>query len=247
MPQFKIVIGIVLLVILVSGNGCSVIGFTRGAIVDASKPDTVTVGVWDIPTVNDGTTIRVTTVDGEQIMGRFTGLDRAPDENYAVRYSDFRDQVSDTIALPALGDTITTILTTGMYVEGELLGFDFQSVLPGLTGKGTIRSPTQSWIISVRAIGDTASSDLPLRDVRQIAASTGDIFEGEVLRRLAAGKQLPLFSALAVDDSGGIRLVPMDMVDTIELKNKKNEKWTCLAIGAIWDVGAMILFLIMPD
>jgi len=227
-------------VIALATNGCSVIGFGVGAISDSTKPDSLTVPGWEVQTVKPGREIKLTLRNGEQLTGKFAGVDPVPQEQYAERYANFRDQRKEEVPLPALGEKINITLNSGVQGERELLGFDYQYVPAQAKKEESPSLMSLQCAISVRQSGDTTSARVLVSDIDRIVDDQGNVVQGKTLAKLASEGQIPFLCAVAIQDSTGHRQIAMEEVERIELKNRKHDKWKCAAIGAVFDVLLLI-------
>jgi hypothetical protein len=228
-----------------AANGCSVIGYTMGVIDDARKPDTSYVPAWNAEVIKPGSQIKVVLNDGKQLTGEYAGLRRIRKEKYANRYAEFREQKHGETFIPALGDTITITMKSGRQTERELLGFDYQYVGMELKGQIASKLAASAPIVSVREVGDTASSALFLKNIEKIVDSDGNVTEGEALARLASEGQIPFLSGILVVKGLVPTQVPADNVRRIEVANQKDAKLKGLRTGLALDVGAAIVALII--
>lgn len=240
MPWRVLAVLALFVVIALATNGCSVIGFGIGAISDSTKPDSLTVPGWEVQTVKPGREIKLTLRNGEQLTGKFAGVDPVPQEQYAERYANFRDQRKEEVPLPALGEKINITLNSGLQGERELLGFDYQYVSVKAKGEKVPSHVSPQCAISVRQPGDTTSGKVLVPDIDRIVDNEGNVVEGPTLEMLASEGQVPFLSTVAIHDLSGRRQIAMEEVERIELKNRKHDKWKCAAIGAVFDVLLLI-------
>lgn len=235
----------VLSLIVVQSNGCSVIGYTIGAIDDARKPDTSYVPAWNVKIIQPGSQIRVVLKDGDEVIGKYAGLRRVAKEKYAKRYTKFREEKEGEVFLPALGDRITTTMKSGRQAEREFLGFDYQYVGMELEERIASKLAASAPIISVRQVGDTTSGAIFLKNIERIVDSDGNVTEGKALARLASEGQIPFLSGILIMKGLVPTQVSMENVRQIEVLNKKDAKRKGLLIGLGLDCAAGIIFLII--
>ena len=229
-----------LVLVALAAGGCSVIGLGIGAISDSAKPDSLTVPGWEVRTVKPGREMKLTLRDGEQLTGRFAGVDSVPEKQYVQRYTSCRERTGKEAPLPAMGERIDITLNSGVEGERELLGFDYQYTTAKTKGKEVPSPVTSHCALSVRQPGDTTSGNVLVSDIERIVNKEGEVIEGPTLERLVSGGQVPFLSAIAVHDLSGRRQIGMEQVQRIELKNKKRDRWKFAFVGAAFDAALLI-------
>jgi hypothetical protein len=248
MLQSKIVIEIMLLVILgsmIATNCASMTGLGIGAGIDSHKPDSLYLPGWKAEAIWPGTPVKLLLSDGSWVEGKYLRLEQVTQADYAKRYADFRQQKQETAFLPALGDTITIMRKTGLYTEGEFLGFDHQPLAPMLRQRKVSEIETPGVQILVKHMGANTTGMVFLMHVDRITDARGNTIEGEVLRGFQSEGQIPIMSAIALRDLTGTTLIPVDQVHEIRAPNRKRAKWWGLGIGAVidatvWTIGLAI-------
>lgn len=229
--------------ILFLSDGCSLIGLGIGAAIDASKPDTVSIPGWKIVKIKPGTKINVLLDTGERMEGKYRGTEPIPPMEYAQRYSRFRENKRSEILLPALNSTITIQSKSGVQGEREFLGFDYLRIIDEHDTNIVQGLGTSAHAINVRAIGDTTAGQVMVANVEKIIDSEGNVVAGNDLITLSLTSQIPLLSALVLSDPSGKKLIPMNEVHQVEMRNEKNAKWEGLIFGGVID--AVVIIAIM--
>ena len=206
-------------------SSCSLIGLGIGAISDASKPDQATIQNHQLVAIKPGTICYITLRNEERLIGKFIGIDRVPEDEYAENYAKSRKQNRDVVFLPALGDSIILKLTPEKQLKGNLLGFDFNYV-------------------AVQLNGGTEPGLVDLRSITTIMDSDGNLIEGKTIRNLISEGRIPLMSAIVIQNlfqnENDSTRVTMDEVSQIELQVKKSGKLTGFLVGAAVDVAVVI-------
>jgi hypothetical protein len=236
--RYIILIGFALFAVtaVVGIDGCSIIGLTIGAISDASKPDTVTVPGWRMETIERGRSIKVILKDGDQVAGKFVGIVRAPEAEYAQRYGDFCQGQPEELGLPRLGDQVTIILGNRVTGEREFLGFDYHYPATEDEAKALSNLVVPNYVILVRSMGDTALGRVSLAGIDEVEDSQGNALDGKILANLVSEKSVPLTSTIGLEQLAGTTQVAMDQVYQIDVKAKKTGAKTGFIAGAIIDV-----------
>jgi hypothetical protein len=211
---------VIVAVAVLALNGCSVIGLTIGASVDASKPDQKTAPSWEAMTIVPGTRITISLKDGSRVNGKYSGLERIPAAQYAAIYSQAREQKPEGIILPALGDSIDIGKSVvGLFkdsvkkLDGTFEGFEHDRILTKLKGRARL-------------------SDMPLSTVTKIVSDRDHVISGETIKRLIHEGKIPVLSAIVIKCEAGKALIAMDK---IEISVKKHAASEGFITGAIID------------
>lgn len=233
--------------VILAISGCSVIGFTIGAISDASKPDTITVPGWELELVETGRPIRVTLKNGDWVEGRFAGIAHLPEAEYVKTYGTFRDENLDELILPAWGDTI--IITMKNQVEGhrQFLGFDYYYAQVREETKAISELGAGAHVVYVSVVDDTVTGQVLVSEIEKITDKGRNQLKGEDLRWFLAQGQTPLLSAITVEGLTDTTHIPMDQVLQIEVKTKKTGAKTGFLAGAFLDVIIIAVALVSGD
>jgi hypothetical protein len=101
--------------------GCTVIGLTTGAISDASRKPAV-LPSWEVDSLKPGVPIDIQLRDGRRFVGRFSGLETVPPQEYAGAYEKARVALQAEVRLPALGP-VRLVESGGKKRDVELVGF----------------------------------------------------------------------------------------------------------------------------
>lgn len=152
-------------VVMCQLSGCSLIGLGIGAKSDASKPDQVTISGEKLKAIKLGTPINVILKSGNKLSGKYSGLARVSQEEYAKSYAKCREQNREEIMLPALNESVTIVTVTRKQYECEFLGFDHATM----------------WI---RLREKTISQKMPLKMIRNIMDSNENIIGVEIVKKL---------------------------------------------------------------
>lgn len=224
--QNKTLFGLTLLVAVAATflfNGCSVVGFTVGAIIDGSKPDRDTIpGPQVVAKVGKGDTVEIIQKNGEHLRGEYVGTDTISMAEYAQRYNETRKQ-NQGITLPALGDTIDI---NNYLSEAEFLGFGDEYIL---VKRQVNPQPTRFALDRLTSIRD----------------SRGNVIEGETLKKLLHDGKLPLLSAIVIKNGLRTTRVPIDSLRQVDIPATKNAKWGGLVFGAGVDVAVVAVVAII--
>jgi hypothetical protein len=244
--QYKSLTGIALCLVALSIIGvscCTMTGLTVGATIDYFKPDSLYGPGWKINAVKPGTRVKVILNDGEEVVGKYMGLQRIPEKEYAKRYDSFREEQRSKILIPTLGDNITVTQKSGNQRRCQLLGFDYHYLPAKLNQEKDTTSVLSSHIASVRLIGDTTVSLVYLRHVDKVFSSDDNVVEGEALRKSASAGEIPFMSAITIQQPTGITSVAMDRVHEIQTRNKKYAAWIGAGFGFAIEATLSILYL----
>lgn len=244
---FRIVLFVIAAGTVVSTSGCSLMGLGIGAVIDYSKPDSLRISGWKVDTLKPDKKIKITFQDGAQLNATYRGIERFPQNEYAQRYNFSREKSLPDVILPPLGDTIGITQKSGEFIEREFLGFDYR-YQPTETWEAKERSPFTPVLVSVKVKENAVAQNLSSAKFIKVSDSEGNVLEVEVLERLAMEGKIPFLSAISLQNSDSMMLIPREKIFQIERKNSKNAKWIGLGIGTAIDVTAIIFFaMILPS
>jgi len=209
-------------------NGCCVIGFGVGDAIDGSKLDQLSVNGWKEETIKSGSQMEIFLKDGTQLSGKYVGLERVSEEEYAERYAKSRKQNLEEVILPLLGDSI---IFSGVSTEEarlyEFLGFGYKTVM-------------------LKVAGSTDISEVRLDVLRYAEDSCGNVFELEAIEKLISEGKIPLLSAIVIQSEAGRREVAIENVYQIQVHIKRHGgRWMGLLVGAAVD--AIVFFYVLPE
>ncbi len=172
-----------------------------GIIVSGcSATDWATRDIPDGSSLDEGDLITIVQKDGITHTGRYTGLTSLSPSEYAEEYSRGEQQIFDGKLLPKLGQNIrvlTTISDSKIW-EGALLGFDCSSL----------------WMKSENS---SEPEKVYFTSLRCLSARNDKVFHRMHLRDLFMNGDIPLMSAIEVEDAAGLYRVPVSSIDRILL------------------------------
>jgi len=204
-------------------NGCSVIGLGLGAAIDAGKPSQQrSLAVWKVLGVKPGTQITIVLRDGNQIKGKFVGLERVPEEDYAEKYAKCQEQDLEEVVLPELGEHITfTIMNTEKELKREFFGFDYDAL----------------WL---KVDGAVEPGPVHFNNISKVVDNRGNVLDVEKARKLMSEGKIPLLSAIVIQSEAARREVAMENVYQIQVQIKKHGKLTGFLVGAAIDAIVLV-------
>jgi hypothetical protein len=206
-------------------SGCTAIGFGVGAIIDSQKADYDTIPGWYSTSIWRGEDIRVTKKTGEELNGKYLGLETLADSQYAPLYNECRDKYKKEISLPALGDSISIVTReSGKEYKGEFLGFDAQYIWVN----------TRMWRPNRQQVD--------MGKVDRITDQNNNLIDVKGLRDLSSEGEIPALSTVALKTNSETLHIPTAEVDQMVAPADKNAKWNGLAVGVAIDItiGAII-------
>lgn len=222
----RTLLGVVLIALLASSMGCSVIGFTGGAIADGGKPDAVPRTTPEVLALARGSAIEAVLSDGSTVTGTYTDLLAESGESYGPAFARSRESLLPEHPIPRLGsrvgvgrENIPEVYTRpgAMLVYtpsmGELLGFDQEGVL--LTRDGNTKK--FRW-----------------EGVHSLSYREGKI-EGNMLAELTATGRIPSISGICLQDGDVRTPVSFSEVREFRTRSSRNAKWSGLGLGLIVD------------
>ena len=168
---------------------CSII------VSGCSATDWATSDIPDGPSLDEGDQITIVQKDGITHTGRYKRLASLSPSEYAEEYSQGERQIFDGKLLPKLGQNIRilTTLSDSKIWEGELLGFDCSSL----------------WMISENS---AEPKEVYFTSLRYLSARDDKVFHRMHLRDLFMNGDIPLMSAIEVEDAAGLYRVPVSSI-----------------------------------
>lgn len=247
--QTKISIVLILLVAasLLQLNGCTLIGLSIGSGIEYPKDECLLIPGWKVGAITPGDEIHLMLNDGEQVSGKYLGINPVPQERYAEMYAKFRKEKSEELILPELGENITIVMKSGIQAERELVGFYHQYLATELQEEKDSVLALASYMMSVRRLQEKTTGPVRLTKVDRVISSRGDIVEGESLQKLAKSGEIPFLFAVTIEGLMGATQVPMNEIYRIQVP-KKGSYWLAgLAVGLTMDVLVVVYFLATFD
>jgi hypothetical protein len=234
--------------ILFLTDGCSLVGLGIGSSIDKTKPDTILIPDSKIEKIRPGTHVKLLLDNGEEITGEYLGLDFISAEEYAGRYSLFREQKQSEILLPQLGENITIKLQSGIQGEREFWGFDYPMGLSASVPNLSQHLSISKYAMVTRSIGDTATGIVLLADIAHIKYINGNTVDGSELIKLSSQVEIPILTAISLKNSVGKKHIALDKVSQIkEVPKKTYYKWIGLGLGAAIDAYAIFVIVAIAN
>jgi hypothetical protein len=212
-------------------SGCSVIGFTVGAIQDSNdavtKVDTVLqkgIGPFE-------NKISLVTSSGDTCRGELLEVTRAATDDYRDWYTRWKTSQQGGRFAPSLGDTVSLILKADAHevAKGVLLGFTEQAV-----------------IIHTSSLYSARDLETPFAEIDTAIDASGNRTAGTDLQRDANSRTLPIMTALVVALNGRDSSFAVQNVKGVQItytKRTSTGKITGLVVGLLVDaiiVGAVV-------
>jgi hypothetical protein len=154
-----------------------------------------------------------------------------PFAEYAAYYGRRRTDLRPEHELPALGDVVTVVLTSGETLDALCLGFDYHhsNIDPerpvANTGYG-------DFVVS----GDPVPNVIPLATIQDIHATEGPPVAGATLDSLTAAGVIPMRTGLVFEKSfGGQQTLPAGDIVGFEVKSHTGRNVGML-VGLIADL-----------
>ena len=205
-------------------SGCTAIGFCGGAIIDSQKSDYDTIPGSHVASVKSGKDIRLTKKTGEDLKGKYLGLETLDYSLYARLYNECRERHKKEFSLPALGDSISIVtLTPAKEYKAEFLRFDNQYI----------------WVRTIDMW--KATKQIHMGEIDSITDRNGNLIEVRSLINLSSAGEIPGLSAVVLNTNSDTLRIPTSAVDRIEAPADKNAKWVGLAAGVLIDAAIIVL------
>jgi hypothetical protein len=211
-----------------SFSGCSLIGFTIGALSDAGSPNEYNLTPTGVDSIEVGSTIEVTKTDSTIISGHFEQLDAVRNEQYSAKYKSAMNSLPIGNQMPALGDSILIVtheVSGRKTYNGQLLGFK----------EGVIRVSDNDVPVSVHL------------DAVDTLYHKTSVVRGDVLRYHMNNGDIPFLSiktALVMNNERGTERIPLTDILKVRELVSHHGALIGLGMGAAIDVTYVILFKI---
>ena len=190
--------------LILTQNGCSIIGLATGLQHDARKPKGGVYPGWQWAKITPGTDVMVRLTDGTKFEGTLMSVDQLPADVYAHHYTERRQSDPAVAILPTLHDSISLMLVTSEGVSGEFLGFDQQ-----------FDSGTVVPCIQLLPKGQQTTRRVDLRQVTKIKDAHQNDIVPDSITSLMRLKRLPVLSGLFFSTRSGPTQVPFDRIDRL--------------------------------
>jgi hypothetical protein len=200
--------------------GCSVIGLGIGAASDSKKPSQIQ--GWEVEKVDPGKTVTLVLRDSSRIKGKFIGLERLQDQEYAETYDQARELKPDGVVLPKLDDTVSITTKTEKKFEGEFFGFDHGYIL-------------------LRIVGRNMTNQVSMNNIKSIEQKNGNAIGQTMIEKLLSDGRIPSSSVIVMKNELGKMRTNIEKVPLIRDPVRKNGKWIGLGIGVAIDAVVLVV------
>lgn len=201
---------------LIMINGCTVVCYGLGGLVDTNNPEIVTIPQQEIITLRRESTVNVILVGGEEITGKFVELKKMLPGEYKIEYGRVK-MMLQTSYLPDIGDTMELTITNEVY-QGVLIGFDYGYIYVLLTG---FENPKR----------------LPLTSVNHIMTNEGTRLESRQLSILIEEGILPVMRVMVVHCPPHMEYILPHNIEKVQYYRKPNTgKFFGSLVGALLDI-----------
>ena len=231
--------GTILVLLILSITGCTVVGYGVGAFAD-SKSEKKVVSVRKIPdAVKTGDYIYVTLSNGAVFEGEYSGMEVISDDEYLERYREIRLQNSENIRLPAIGDTLTIFLKPARIKVHKIRtfnGFVTQSTKYG-----------RESLIRGKYLKSQKDERIYLNRICRITDNRGNETDLDRLNEFIASGGMDKLTSIVLKHRKGYHRIPSDNIREVRLKPKKRFASIAAAAGLIVDIFIYFVFIYEPD
>ena len=199
-------------------SGCSVIGFTFGAISDSLTPKSKNVLISQIGELKTNDKIKLVLKNYSQIQGKYAGRAFIESEIYSEKYEKSLNQLRGRIVLPQIGDSVKFELVSrfsNRYVIRKFLGFDHQRIL-------VQHNDGISWV----AMGN----------FKTMSDFKGNMLLKEAIINLIENGEVPCFSKIIVKDKQTVHEILIEDISQIRILQVRGYKWVGLGVGVVIDI-----------
>ncbi|UCD05385.1 MAG: hypothetical protein JSV98_09750, partial [candidate division WOR-3 bacterium] len=202
-------------------SGCSYIGYSIGKRIDDSRPDSIAIPGWELETIKEGTQIDIILSNGTIVSGEYAGFGSESADEYAVRFKERREALSEEVVLPNLGDSIILSMDNAKEYTVAFAGFGRDSII-------------------IQSLVSTVREEVALSIVERITDTKGNTLESAVIRALILENKIPYRTTVLIKEGAKITSVALDMVKQVQIQFEKNAKKIGLLIGAVIDVAIIV-------
>jgi hypothetical protein len=225
MNSIKEFLSILLLVsiIILLLNSCSVIGFLAGAVSDSNKPDSTVFYVPNLSEIKNGTPIKVDLKNGNRMAGYYLGYMHFDLIDYKKYYDDFLKTLPSDSLLPGIGEYVKIIKTDRIIDEELFLGF----------------SADKLHLLHL----DRTDSSIQINNINKIMVTYKNIYSINTIKEFISRPDFPLYAPEKINterkvgiecDDGNEYFLPKE-IDKIWVIPKKNKMQQGFFIGAVID------------
>ena len=197
-------------------EGCSLIGLTTGAAIDANTPRFQQVSASELVRVSPGSRVTLLLHDSTRVRGVYRGATRIADDDYRIVYDAWRAHHPRGASFPEIGEPV--------------------ELKPG--GKGAFRAFVAEGVeIQSRRLGATSLDRdgwLVRRDGSRL-----DLLEA---RDLALAGELPIATALRIETDQGERRIALDRVALVDAHTVRHAALSGFLVGLAAD--AMVVTVV---
>ena len=201
--------------------GCTVIGFTIGAMSDGATPEHNTYKVSEIDYIKKGTEIEITFRNGTKLVGTLLSLKLNSLEFYDSIYHELT--LGQLDHFPRVGDTIQISKKSNSNVEAILLAVDYNAIWLKFLESNKIGAVNNNTIDYISFKGGNNINLVQLRDYID-------------------SQNVPLLSDLIIQKNGTQQSIILADITELKKYNKRNGKLYGAIGGAVID-GIVILMI----
>jgi len=190
-----------LIILLVIFSGCSSAGYWNQS---GRVSETTNYGEYagtQFENIRPGARVELTFKDSSSFIGQFDGMEQMDPNVYRRLYLQYLHETKSEMALPKPGDEIYIKTNSGLNIEARFIGFDYKRV-----GYVSATDSLVQWV-----------SD---NDIDRIGFDGNMILDGATIGRLTTGGNIPMMSALVVEDKYFRNLIAIHSIDRIDISAK---------------------------
>jgi lysozyme family protein len=239
--KFRQVICLVVLAAMTNMlGGCSVVGFTAGAMIDEALEKKSSVAPHKIDSLRKGKKITAYLKDGRRIEGRYRGLSDMDSLEYALRYEQFCADTIPQLRPPGLHDNIDIVIKNNTYRNNCFRGFGYRN--RKATSKAVYAKNSECYYISTKSEDKTDITDYYLDQVSEIVNSDASSNRAYVLAELINRGEMPLLTTVVFSADSSYEQIPLDDIIYVQYASK-NGKWKGLGLGLVIDLALLASIL----
>lgn len=224
-----IILGII---ILLSINGCTAIGYGIGHAIDNRGRRTNV----EVANLDKDTKATITKRDGTQLKGFYQGLDTISDSEYSYAYSLARSSKPGKVALPGIGDSVIVYYRNCLPVSGKFykIGYKYSPKFISHPVSGA-----QHLCLSAGSFSDNTLQEFELDEIEKIEFDGSKPIKGSKLASLALAGKIPISNSVLLNSNDSRTAIPLQDIKYIQPTHTKVFGPIGLGVGLAIDISVI--------
>lgn len=187
------------LIIIVLSIGCTSTTYRQTIGSNPNMQDSRVISAGQLKKMRLGTNVELTFKSDHSISGKYAGFERLEPDDYRILFLENLSKKHFPMTLPVPGDDILVEEISGKVTPSILIGLDYKQ-------------------ICYRPVDDTLIQNQDLSEIDVIRFGDNGVIEGSSLSQLTVSGNLPLMSAIAIEDNRFRNLIAVHETNSIVIK-----------------------------